>query len=213
VKIAVAHGWLSHDAFALYRKRPFVKEVVFLDSMELEKLEKHPFSGKLIAVWDIFLFSCYTGLAYQELSQLTNVHLKRDGRGFLWIEMIRKKTNVRFRFLLPRALDILQTYDYLNNDGRLLPVISNQKLNVYLKELAAEIGIHKHLTHHVARKTFASTVLLNNDIPIDVASFLLGHSRVSTTEEFYAKVQNMLRAYIFICTFKQDSSPTVNCSR
>ncbi|WCT14358.1 tyrosine-type recombinase/integrase [Mucilaginibacter jinjuensis] len=71
----------------------------------------------------------------------------------------------------------------------MLPVISNQKLNASLKELGTEIGTSKHLTHHAARKTFASTVLINNDVPIEVASFLLGHTKVSTIEEFYAKVQ------------------------
>jgi integrase/recombinase XerD len=104
--------------------------------------------------------------------------------------MIRQKTKRPISvLLLPKALTILENYDYLNNDGLLLPVISNQKLNAYLKELTTEVGIYKHLTHHVARKTFATTVLLNNDVPVEIASFLLGHSRVSTTEDFYAKVQ------------------------
>lgn len=190
VKIAVAHGWLTHDPFALYRKKRFVKEVVFLDGEELGKLDSHPLPGKLDTVRNIFLFSCYTGLAYQELSQLRKTHIKTDNKGMLWIEMIRQKTKRPMSvLLLPKALEILNCYNYLNNDGPLLPVISNQKLNVYLKELGSEVGIAKHLTHHVARKTFATTVLLNNDVPIDVASFLLGHSKVSTTEEFYGRVQ------------------------
>ena len=190
VKIAVAHGWLTYDPFALYRKKRFLKEVVFLDTKELKGLEDHQSSDKLNTIRNIFLFSCYTGLAYNEVSELKRIHLKRDQKGLLWIEMIRQKTKRPIAvLLLPKALAILENYDYLNNEGQLLPGISNQKLNVYLKELAAEVGISKHLTHHVARKTFATTVLLNNDVPVDVAYFLLGHSKTSTTEEFYAKVQ------------------------
>ncbi|UEG54010.1 site-specific integrase [Mucilaginibacter daejeonensis] len=117
-------------------------------------------------------------------------HLKDDKKGGLWIEMIRQKTKRPICvLLLPKALDILRSYGYPNNDGLLLPKISNQKLNAYLKELALAVGITKNLTHHIARKTFASTVLINNDVPVDVASFILGHSKISTTEEFYAKVQ------------------------
>ncbi|CAM3691673.1 site-specific integrase [Mucilaginibacter galii] len=191
VKIAVAHGWLTHDPFALFRKKRFVKAVVYLDSEELDLLKNYQFSGKLNTIRNIFLFSCYTGLAYHEVSHLRNVHLKTN-KGMLWIEMIRQKTKRPISVpLLPKALAVLEYYDYLNNDGALLPVISNQKLNAYLKDVGSELGIEKHLTHHVARKTFASTVLLNNDVPVDVASFLLGHSKVSTTEEFYAKVQRV----------------------
>jgi len=190
VKIAVAHGWLTYDPFALYRKKRFVKKVVFLDKDELSLLENHQLSNKLNTVRNIFLFSCYTGLSYQEVSEIEIVHLKKDDKGMLWIEMTRQKTKRPISvLLLPKALKILESYDYVNNNGHLLPVISNQKLNAYLKELGTEIGINKHLTHHVARKTFATTVLLNNDVPVEVVSFLLGHSRTSTTEEFYAKVQ------------------------
>ena len=70
----------------------------------------------------------------------------------------------------------------------LFPKISNQKFNEYLKEIADIVGISKNLTHHIARKTFASTVLLYNDIPMEVVSELLGHSKLSTTQEHYAKV-------------------------
>jgi integrase/recombinase XerD len=190
LKISVAHGWLSHDPFALFRKKRFVKELVFLNAGELTLLENGQLLDRLNTVRNLFLFSCYTGLAYYELSTLTKAHLKKDKKGILWIEMIRRKTKRRFSVIvLPKALKILEYYSRADNNGLLLPSISNQKLNVYLKELATTVGISKHLTHHIARKTFAATVLLDNDIPIDVASFMLGHSKISTTEEFYAKVQ------------------------
>lgn len=190
VKIAVAHGWLAYDPFAFFRKKPYTKEVVFLDSNELLRLEICQLPERLNAVRDLFLFSCYTGLAYHELSMLSKACIKKDVKGMLWIEMIRQKTKRPISvLLLPKALNILKNYEQLDKDGKLLPLISNQKLNAYLKEIAVKVRISKHLTHHVARKTFATTVLLDNDVPIDITSFLLGHSRTSTTEVFYAKVQ------------------------
>ena len=87
--------------------------------------------------------------------------------------------------MLPTASKILDKY---RPEGRLLPVISNQKFNSYLKEMAELVEIDKRLTHHIARKTFATTVLLYNDIPIETVSELLGHSSISITQRHYAKV-------------------------
>ncbi|MBL4677485.1 MAG: site-specific integrase [Mucilaginibacter sp.] len=190
VNIAVAHGWLANDPFALFWKKQYIKEVVFLDNNELLLLEGKQLADRLEGVRKFFLFSCYTGLAYHELSTLRRSHLRKDKNGWLWIEMIRKKTKRPISVpIIPKAMQILKSCNYLTSDETIFNPISNQKLNAYLKELAVECAINKHLTHHVARKTFATTVLLNNDIPVDVASFLLGHSKVSTTEEFYTKVQ------------------------
>lgn len=190
IKIAVGNGWLNSDPFLLYQKKKYVKEVVFLNNQELKKLESHKFAQeRLAAVRDCFVFSCYTGLAYNEASLLSAKHLQKDDNGNVWIEMIRQKTQRPIEVpLLPKALKILEKYGYPEQTGVLLPIISNQKMNSYLKELSVIVGINKTLTHHIARKTFASTVLLNNDIPIEIVSFLLGHSKTTTTELHYAKV-------------------------
>nr|WP_262918334.1 site-specific integrase [Mucilaginibacter straminoryzae] len=190
MKIAVGNGWIVSDPFVLYQKKKYVKEVVFLSSIELKKLETHKFAqDRLEAVRDCFIFSCYTGLAYNEASQLSTDHLQLDDNGLLWIEMIRQKTQRPVSVpVLPKAMKVLKKYGYPGKEGLLLPVISNQKMNSYLKEVAEVVGIGKHLTHHIARKTFASTVLLNNDIPVEIVSFLLGHSKTTTTEQHYAKV-------------------------
>lgn len=190
MKIAVGNGWISSDPFMLYQKKKFVKEVVFLNSQELKRLESHKFAQeRLEVVRDCFIFSCYTGLAYNEASSLSTEHLQIDDNGLLWIEMTRQKTQRPMSVpVLPRAMKVLKKYGYPAKEGLLLPVISNQKMNSYLKEVAEVVGIGKHLTHHIARKTFASTVLLNNDIPVEIVSFLLGHSKTTTTEQHYAKV-------------------------
>jgi integrase/recombinase XerD len=190
MKIAVGNGWVTNDPFLLYQKKKYTKEVVFLSNQELKKLEAHKFAQERLAVVrDCFIFSCYTGLAYNEAVMLSKEHLQLDEGGTLWIDMIRQKTQRPIAVpILPKALRLIKKYGYPDNNGVLLPVISNQKMNSYLKEIAEVIGINKVLTHHIARKTFASTVLLNNDIPLEIVSFLLGHSKTSTTELHYAKI-------------------------
>jgi len=190
MKIAVGNGWVTNDPFLLYQKKKYTKEVVFLSNQELKKLEAHKFAQERLAVVrDCFIFSCYTGLAYNEAAILTKQHIQLDETGTLWIDMVRQKTQRPITVpMLPKALRLIKKYGYPDNNGLLLPVISNQKMNSYLKEIAEVIGINKVLTHHIARKTFASTVLLNNDIPLEIVSFLLGHSKTSTTELHYAKI-------------------------
>jgi len=189
VKIAVGNGWLTADPFMLYQKKKYTKEVVFLTSAELKKLETYKFTQeRLAAVRDCFIFSCYTGLAYNEAALLSGEHLKPEDDGFIWIEMIRQKTQRPIAVpILSQAMKILKKHGYPKK-GLLLPLISNQKMNSYLKEIGPIVGINKVLTHHIARKTYASTVLMNNDIPIEIVSFLLGHSKTTTTEQHYAKV-------------------------
>jgi len=138
---------------------------------------------RLQQVQDMFIFCCYTGLAYQEMSALTEQHIKIGFDGNLWIEMYRQKTKSKIAVpLLPKAKELLKQY---NNE---LPVISNQKFNSYLKEIAQVVGINKRITHHTARKTFASTVLLYNDVPMEIVSELLGHSSIKITQSYYTKV-------------------------
>jgi integrase len=128
-------------------------------------------------------------LAYNEAALLSASHIQPDNNELLWIEMKRQKTQRVFTVpILPRALRILKSFGYPNKVGPLLPIISNQKMNSYLKEIAEITGINKTLTHHIARKTFASTVLFNNDIPVEIVSYLLGHSKTATTELHYAKI-------------------------
>ncbi|WP_052308529.1 site-specific integrase [Solitalea canadensis] len=174
----------------MYKKKKYLKEVVFLEKKELNLLEDHNFSQKrLEQIKDCFIFSCYIGLAYNEASILTKEHLIEREDGFLWIEMIRQKTTRPLIIpLLPKALEILYKYGFPEKERQSLPLISNQKFNSYLKEIAEIIGLNKHLTHHIARKTFTSTVLMDNDIPIEIASYLLGHSKTSATEIHYGKI-------------------------
>jgi integrase len=187
VKLAIAEGYLETDPFILYKPKRYVKEIVYLDVAELQKLEKVSLAQeRLIQVRDMFIFCCYTGLAYQEMNDLKNKHIVKGFDGNTWIKMVRRKTKTPISVpLLPKAEEILHKY---NNLDIILPVISNQKFNSYIKEIAVLAGIDKKITHHIARKTFATTILLYNDVPMEIVSDLLGHSKLDVTQRHYAKV-------------------------
>ena len=189
VKIAISQNIINTDPFILYKVKRTKKEIVYLTTEELQKLEKHKFSQeRLQQVADMFIFCCYTGLAYNEMSELKTSHIITGFDGNDWIQMKRKKTNHQISIpLLPKSKLIIDKY-IESNKLEVLPKISNQKFNSYLKEIADIVGISKNLTHHLARRTFATTVLLYNDVPMEIVSELLGHSKMSITQEHYGKV-------------------------
>lgn len=160
-----------------------------LSSGELEQLENKNFSvGRLAVVRDIFVFQCYTGLAYIDVYNLKKSDIRMGFDGELWITSERQKTGSPINIpLLPRALEIINRYkehELCVKRGSVLPVLSNQKMNAYLKEIADLCGIESTLNTHKARRTFGSTITLNNDVPINVVKEMLGHSSVKQTEEY-----------------------------
>jgi integrase/recombinase XerD len=184
IQFAISENYLQRDPFHLYKNKKYKTVIVYLTDEELKQLEKHTFSQpRLQQVKDLFIFCCYTGLAYAEMSSLTTKNIEIGFDGFEWIQMIRKKTNRKISVpVLPKAKEILNKY---NNE---LPRISNQKFNSYLKEISALLSIDKKLTHHIARKTFATTVLLFNNVPMEIVSELLGHSNMNITQSHYGKI-------------------------
>lgn len=189
IKLAIGNDYLSKDPFILYKVKTVKKEIVFLSSNELNRLEKKTFDiERLQIIKDCFIFCCYSGLAFKEMSNLRKDNIEKGNDGFSWIKITRQKTNKTVSIpILPKAQEIIDTYTTKDND-RILPEISNQRFNAYLKEIAAVVGITKNLTHHVARKTFASTVLLLNDVPMEIVSELLGHSTMVITQQSYGKI-------------------------
>jgi len=148
-------------------------------------------SERLTEVRDVFLFSCYTGFAYQDVYNLTPDSIVTGIDGEKWIATDRRKTGTPERVpLLPIALEIVEKYRnhiWCRSKNRLLPVNTNQCYNGYLKEIADVCGIKKYLTTHMARHTFATTILLEQDVPIETVSQLLGHRSIRTIQ-IYAKV-------------------------
>ena len=153
------------------------------------KLENYNFQSEAFnKVKDSYLFCCYTGLAYREMFELKKDDLITKPDGTIWIFKKREKTERNFSvpLVLPKALEIIEKYS--SESEFLLPRITNQFFNRILKEIAGVVEINKNLTHHTARKTFASTVLLNNNVPMEVVSKLLGHTKITTTQEYYAEL-------------------------
>ncbi|PAW93903.1 integrase [Mucilaginibacter sp. MD40] len=192
VNLAVRLEWLDRNPFQAYQLKFDKVEREYLTKDELARIENKHFNiVRLQVVKDLFVFSCYTGLAYIDVYNLTPANLIEKAKGSLWIMTNRQKTNEPVRVpLLPKALVIIEKYKghpQALAEGKVLPTLSNQKLNSYLKEIADMCHINKPLTFHIARHTFATTVTLTNGVPIETVSKLLGHTKLTTTQ-IYAKV-------------------------
>ncbi len=209
IRDCVDKDWLDKDPFYRYKVKHIDPKVPHLSVEELKKIEEKEITIERVAlVRDLFLFSCYTGFAYIDVAHLTSDHIRIGIDGKKWLIKNRQKTDISERVpILPQAETIIQKYESYNrprDDHRLLPVLSNQKLNAYLKELADICGIKTKMTFHIARHTFATTVTLENGVPIDSVSKMLGHRSIKTTQ-IYARVtdkkisddtQNLFRKFL-----------------
>lgn len=195
INICVKNGWIPKDPFFGFKMNK--KEVVrdFLAESELQTIVSHDFKiERLNHVRDLFVFACFTGLAYVDIKKLKRSEVNIGVDGEKWIFTNRQKTDGASRIpLLAIPLTLIEKYRNhplcLNKD-LLLPVPSNQKLNAYLKEIADVCGISKTLTFHIARHTFATTVTLGNGVPIESVSKMLGHKNLRITQH-YAKILDM----------------------
>ena len=192
LNIALVNNWIKTDPFLKIKRTTRKVKREFLTQDELNKIiEKDLYIPRLSQIRDVFIFACYTGLSYGDLAKLNhnNVVIGMDGEK--WIHILRTKTGSPSKIpLLPKALDILNKYKndpICINKEILLPVISNERYNSYLKEIAILCGITKNLTTHLARHTFATTITLTKGVSIESVSSMLGHTKISTTQ-IYAKI-------------------------
>lgn len=191
INIALDNEWIVKNPFRKFKMKN--KEVVkeFLTENEIQiLLGKEITIKRLELVRDIFAFCCLTGLAFVDVEKLTPDNLHKGIDGNLWIHIRRQKTNTASHIpLIPQALKIINKYKghpLAVNKGSVLPVLSNQKMNAYLKEIADVCGITKNLTMHTARHTFA-TYALTKGVPIETVAKILGHKDLKTTQ-IYAKI-------------------------
>jgi site-specific recombinase XerD len=192
IKICLANHWLDRNPFANYKSKVKEVERVYLSEEEIQEIINKEFATeRLSLVRDIFIFSCFTGLAYIDVKNLTKSHISIGIDGDKWIFTHRQKTESASKIpILPMTQMIIDKYanhPQSGNQEKLLPILSNQKMNAYLKEIAAVCKIDKELTFHIARHTFATTVTLTNGVPIESVSKMLGHKNLRTTQH-YAKV-------------------------
>ncbi|RXG29931.1 site-specific integrase [Leeuwenhoekiella marinoflava] len=217
IRIALANKWMDHDPLINYRVKFEPVEREFLSQEEVDALcsqELH--FDRLKLVRDMFIFSCYTGLAYSDVEKLSKSDITLGIDGSRWIRINRTKTGTKSSIpLLPVAEQILERYENhpeVENSERVIPVFSNQKSNAFLKEIAIMCGITKPLTTHLARHTFATTITLTNGVPIETVSKMLGHQSLRTTQH-YAKIvdrkisddMNILKAKLAAQKSKKES--------
>ena len=192
LNICLNNNWIQTDPFSHFKGKYKKLDKAILTQAEIEAIAGKEFISELLCqVRDIFLFCCYTGLAYSDVQKLRISDISQGFDGEQWIIMRRVKTNQACNIpLLPEARNIVDKYSnhqICSLKENLLPVSSNQKMNEYLKEIAVLCGINKPVTCHMARHTFATTVTLQNGVPIETVSRMLGHTNIRTTQ-IYAKI-------------------------
>jgi site-specific recombinase XerD len=195
IRICLSNGWIIKNPFVNYKGKIKTVNRVYLTEEEVQRMANKSFDiDRLSQVRDVFLFCCFTGLAYVDIKKLKISEITKGVDGGLWIFTNRQKTETRSAIpLLPTATQLIKKYSNhplcINKDMP-LPVPSNQKMNGYLKEIAAMCGIDKILTSHIARHTFATTITLSNGVPIETVSKMLGHSSIKQTQH-YAKILDL----------------------
>lgn len=194
INLAVNNKWLIHNPFNAFKCTYRKVNRAVLEWEEIELLASHEFKVKrLEEVRDTFLFCCFTGYAFVDVEKLTPQNIVSGKDKVQWIKTTRTKTEIEANVpLIPQAIEIVNKYEghlCRDVDSKLLPVKSNQKMNAYLKEIADIAGINKNLTTHIARHTFATTVTLDNDVPLESVSKMLGHTKLTTTQ-IYAKTKD-----------------------
>jgi integrase len=208
-RIAVENGWLQKSP---YREIGYHLEEIdkpYLTKEELESISQKEISiTRLSIIRDMFLFGCYTGLAFSDIKELTEDNIQLGIDGNLWIIKSRKKTNIVSKIPLlnisGRIIEKYKNYPKSGNHNTLLPIPSNQKMNAYLKEIADICGIKKTLTTHTARRSFATTIMLHNGVSMEAVSKMLGHTslqmtrKYAKTDEYYIalETQNIRKLYM-----------------
>ena len=189
---AVEQGYIDHSPFTGFQCGYKETPRTVLTMEELKRIEQKTFSMfRLELAKDFFLLQCYTGLSYVDLARLKWKNIVKGSDDVYWLEVVRQKTGSVTRIpLFPVALRVISKYkasDEYQSDRLLLPSYCIQRTNSYLKEIADLCGIDKNLTTHAGRRTFASTVMLNNGVRLEVVSRMLAHSSIRITQQ-YAKV-------------------------
>ncbi|WP_426330051.1 site-specific integrase [Pedobacter sp. R-06] len=186
IKRCLANGWIDKDPFVNFKVKVKALEKPCLSKEHVLLLENRQFRNeRLDRVKDIFLFSCYAGLAYIDIYKLKRSEIIIRNENETWLITNRQKTGTPTRVpLLPKAIVLLSKYEnhpQCADLDKAFPVSSNQKMNAYLKEIADLCGINFTLSYHIARHTFATTITLQNGVPIETVSKMLGHKDIRTT--------------------------------
>jgi len=189
---AFRNGWIVSDPFAGFHFNATYRDRRFLSESELKAVMNAQLPNyKTAIVRDIFVFCCFTGLAYADVKKLTHNDIHTDERGDMWIIDKRQKTGTQFRIkLLPVAKELATRYRRLKlSDDKAFPVKDRDSMNMSLRQVARHAGLSFSPTIHEARHTFSTTVTLSQGVPLETVSKMLGHKHITTTQ-IYAKITN-----------------------
>lgn len=212
MRLAQDLDWIDKNPTKRFKLHFDQVDVVYLTRNELGRIQQLELKKPgLRLTRDIFVFACFTGLAYADVKNLSHDHIQLGIDGKKWIYTRRKKTNTAVRIpLLEEAEAILNDYrehPKIADSDKLLPIYSNQKTNDYLKEIAKQVKIKKKLSFHTARHTFATSVTLANGVPIETVSKLLGHHKISTTQIYARVIDSKISSDIDVLREKLNSFP------
>ena len=189
VYLSINNGWLQRDPFYAYSITKEETKRGFLSKEEINLLIKGTFKKpSYTLIRDLFIFCTFTGLSWTDMANLTKENLQTSFDGHLWIKTNRQKTGTESNIrLLDVAKHIIEKYDGMTDDNKLLPVPCYVNCKNSIKVIAKKCGIEKNVTWHMSRHTYATTVCLSNDVPIETLSKMLGHRSIRTTQ-IYAKI-------------------------
>ncbi len=191
VRLALDNNWMEVNPFQGIKFSAKATTREFLSEKELTTLMKKDFEvERLNVVRDIFVFCSLTGLAFSDVAALRPEHISVDDEGNYWIHKARQKTknmcSIPYLESARAIADKYREHPTCVAKGVVLPVLSNQRMNSYLTEIADCCGIKKSLTTHIARHSFACLALANG-VSMEIIARMLGHSDIKTTK-IYAKV-------------------------
>ena len=190
--LSLANEWINKDPFTgiKFHEKEVNREFLTWDELQIITNKKFDLP-RIDLVRDIFIFGCFTGLSFIDIKQLTAEHIVKDREGNFWIRKARQKTKNMCNIpLLDIPLAIIEKYKdnpKCQKQNVLLPVPCNQKMNSYLKEISDLCGIHKEISTHTARHSYATSVCLANGVSIENVAKMLGHSNINMTKR-YARV-------------------------
>lgn len=189
IYMSINNGWLQRDPFYAYSITKEETKRGFLSKEEIKMLIEGCFKKKSYElIRDLFIFCCFTGLSWTDMANLTKENLQTSFDGHLWIKTNRQKTGTETSLrLLEVPLRIIKKYEGCSENGKLLPVPCYPNCKNGIKVIAKKCGIEKNVTWHMSRHSFATTVCLSNDMPIETLSKMLGHRSIRTTQ-IYAKI-------------------------
>lgn len=216
MEMAFNNEWINRNPVKALKAHKEKTDINELDEEAVKRLSTVILPPNLGIVRDLFIFAVYTGVSYEDMTRLTQKNIVIGIDKSLWLHYKRVKTGVRVSLpLLEPALEIINRYDTYHKGGKknqpLFPYVSNQIMNRYLKKVAKLAGVEDRVTYHVARHTFATTITLQHEIPLETVSKMLGHTKITTTQVYArvvdTKVMRDMATLKDMYSHKEDKSP------